>query len=119
MMDVCSDGQYDGNDRVAGQRLTRPPYFLRSAPTDNWYARPIEGIRPVVDLNIMKVLRIEDDSRARRFYRCRTPGRGRKHCLDPKTQHLVVAARIRLSRLRSRPLYELNHRAVPFVRRVP
>ncbi len=34
--------------------------FLRSDPTDNGYARPIEGIRPVVDLNLMQVIRVEE-----------------------------------------------------------
>ena len=33
---------------------------MRSDPTDNGYARPIEGIRPVVDLNLMKVIRVEE-----------------------------------------------------------
>jgi primary-amine oxidase len=38
----------------------RPLCFLRSDPTDNGYARPIEGIRPVVDLNLMQVIRVEE-----------------------------------------------------------
>ena len=41
---------------AAGQPLC----FLRADPTDNGYARPIEGIRPVVDLNAMKVVRVEE-----------------------------------------------------------
>ena len=61
MVDIWSAGHYDqDDDRDAGQRLTRPLCFLRSDPTDNGYARPIEGIRPVVDLNTMTVVRIEE-----------------------------------------------------------
>jgi primary-amine oxidase len=60
MVDIWSAGHYDGDDADTGQRLTRPLCFLRSDPTDNGYARPIEGIRPVVDLNTMKVVRIEE-----------------------------------------------------------
>lgn len=60
MVDIWSAGYYGGDDHDGGQRLTRPLCFLRSDPTDNGYARPIEGIRPVVDLNTMKVVRIEE-----------------------------------------------------------
>ena len=61
MVDIWSAGHYDqDDDRDTGQRLTRPLCFLRLDPTDNGYARPIEGIRPVVDLNTMKVVRIEE-----------------------------------------------------------
>jgi primary-amine oxidase len=59
MVDIWSAGYY-GNTEEAGMRLARPLCFLRSDPTDNGYARPIEGIRPVVDLNAMKVIRVED-----------------------------------------------------------
>jgi primary-amine oxidase len=33
---------------------------LRTSPTDNGYARPIEGVVPVVDLNKMEVICVED-----------------------------------------------------------
>jgi len=49
MVYIWSAGHYDGDDVDTGQRLTRPLCFLRPDPTDNGYARPIEGIRPVVD----------------------------------------------------------------------
>ena len=42
------------------RRLARPLCFVRADPTDNGYVRPIEGIRPVVDLNIMQVIRVEE-----------------------------------------------------------
>jgi len=59
MVDIWSAGNY-GSEEESSRRLTRPLCFLRSDPTDNGYARPIEGIRPVVDLNLMKVIRVEE-----------------------------------------------------------
>jgi primary-amine oxidase len=59
MVDIWSAGYY-GNAEERGMRLARPLCFVRSDPTDNGYVRPIEGIRPVVDLNAMRVLRIEE-----------------------------------------------------------
>jgi primary-amine oxidase len=59
MVDIWSAGNY-GSEEERTRRLTRPLCFLRSDPTDNGYARPIEGIRPVVDLNLMKVIRVEE-----------------------------------------------------------
>ncbi len=59
MVDIWSAGNY-GSSEDRSLRLARPLCFLRTDPTDNGYARPIEGIRPVVDLNLMKVIRIEE-----------------------------------------------------------
>src|SRR5436190_82326 len=59
MVDIWSAGYY-GNAEEKGMRLARPLCFVRSDPTDNGYVRPIEGIRPVVDLNTMKVIRVEE-----------------------------------------------------------
>jgi primary-amine oxidase len=59
MVDIWSAGNY-GSEEDRSRRLTRPLCFLRSDPTDNGYARPIEGIRPVVDLNSMQVIRVEE-----------------------------------------------------------
>ncbi len=58
MVDIWSAGYY-GEEEEGNRRLARPLCFLRSDPTDNGYARPIEGLRPVVDLNTMEVVRIE------------------------------------------------------------
>ena len=58
MVDIWSAGYY-GSEEERTHRLTRPLCFLRSDPTDNGYARPIEGIRPVVDMNKMEVIRVE------------------------------------------------------------
>ena len=59
MVDIWSAGNY-GSEEDRTRRLARPLCFLRSDPTDNGYAKPIEGLRPVVDLNAMKVLRVEE-----------------------------------------------------------
>ena len=59
MADIWSAGNY-GTEEDRTRRLARPLCFLRSDPTDNGYARPIEGIRPVVDLNLMQVIRVEE-----------------------------------------------------------
>jgi primary-amine oxidase len=59
MVDIWSAGYY-GQEEERTRRLTRPLCFLRADATDNGYARPIEGIRPVVDLNTMQVIRVEE-----------------------------------------------------------
>jgi primary-amine oxidase len=59
MVDIWSAGNY-GSEEDRTLRLARPLCFLRSDPTDNGYARPIEGIRPVVDINRMQVIRVEE-----------------------------------------------------------
>ncbi len=59
MVDFWSAGNY-GNAEEQQTRLARPLCFLRADPTDNGYARPIEGIRPVVDVNKMEVIRVEE-----------------------------------------------------------
>jgi primary-amine oxidase len=59
MVDIWSAGNY-GSEEEGSRRLARPLCFLRIDPTDNGYARPIEGIRPVVDLNSMQVIRVEE-----------------------------------------------------------
>ena len=62
MVDIWSAGNY-GEEEESTRRLARPLCFLRADPTDNGYVRPIEGLRPVVDLNTMRVLRVEDYGR--------------------------------------------------------
>ena len=59
MVDPWSAGNF-GAEYEQGVRLSFARCWLRSSPTDNGYARPIEGVIPVVDLNRMKVLRVED-----------------------------------------------------------
>ncbi len=59
MVDIWTAGNY-GVKEESTMRLARPLCFVRADLTDNGYARPIEGLRPVVDLNQMKVIRVED-----------------------------------------------------------
>jgi len=59
MVDIWSAGNY-GTEEDRTRRLARPLCFLRTDPTDNGYVRPIEGLRPVVDLNTMQVIRVEE-----------------------------------------------------------
>lgn len=59
MVDIWSAGNY-GSEEDSTRRLARPLCFLRRETGENGYARPIEGIRPVVDLNSMEVIRIDD-----------------------------------------------------------
>ena len=59
MVDPWSAGNFGVEDEQ-GVRLSYARCWLRSNATDNGYARPIEGVIPVVDLNKMKVLRVED-----------------------------------------------------------
>lgn len=61
MVDPWSAGMYGtevANER--GKRLSRALCFIRSETNDNGYARPLDGVIVVVDLNTMQVLRIED-----------------------------------------------------------
>ena len=62
MVDIWSAGNY-GSEEDRALRLARPLCFLRSDPTENGYAHPIEGLRPVVDLNRMEVIRVEEHGR--------------------------------------------------------
>jgi primary-amine oxidase len=59
MVDPWSAGNF-GVEEEKGVRLSYARCWVRSSPTDNGYARPIEGVIPVVDLNKMTVLRVED-----------------------------------------------------------
>ncbi len=59
IVDPWSAGNYGIAEEV-GQRIVRALCWVRSSPSDNGYARPIEGIIPVVDLNKMEVVAVED-----------------------------------------------------------
>ncbi len=59
MVDPWSAGNYGFEDEE-GRRLVLCRNFARSSPTDNGYARPIEGVTAVVDLNNMEVVRVDD-----------------------------------------------------------
>ena len=59
MVDPWSAGNYGFADEE-GRRLVLCRNFVRAGPTDNGYARPIEGVTAVVDLNNMAVVRVDD-----------------------------------------------------------
>ena len=59
MVDPWSAGNYGFEDEE-GRRLVLCRNFARSSPNDNGYARPIEGVTAVVDLNSMEVVRVDD-----------------------------------------------------------
>jgi primary-amine oxidase len=75
MVDIWSAGNY-GAEEDSSRRLARPLCFLRSDPTDNGYARPIEALRPVVDLNTMQVVRVEE------YDRCPVPSGEANYAAD-------------------------------------
>ena len=58
-IDTWSAGFY-GADEERSRRVVRPLIYISAEPDDNFYARPVEGLLAVVDLNEMKVVRIED-----------------------------------------------------------
>lgn len=61
MVDPWSAGVYGTEIKEdEGKRLSRALCWVRSDPTDNGYARPIDGLIAVVDLHEQKVVRIED-----------------------------------------------------------
>jgi primary-amine oxidase len=61
MVDPWSAGVYGTErDEEKARRLSRALCWLRTEPLDNGYARPIDGLVVVVDLNAMAVLRVED-----------------------------------------------------------
>ena len=61
MVDPWSAGLY-GNELPAyrGRRLMRALCFVRSEPTDNGYAHPIDSMVVVIDVNKLQVLQVED-----------------------------------------------------------
>ena len=48
------------DDPRTGRRLCRPLSFVRSAPGEHGYARPVEGLIVTVDLDAMTVVDVED-----------------------------------------------------------
>jgi primary-amine oxidase len=58
MIDPWASG-YDIED-PQGRRLIRPLTFVRSREDDNGYARPVEGLLVLVDLDLMEVIDVKD-----------------------------------------------------------
>jgi primary-amine oxidase len=59
MVDSWPAGYY-GPEDASTRRLGRPLVFVRTDPTDNGYAHPVEGLHILVDLAAMQVLSVED-----------------------------------------------------------
>lgn len=60
MIDPWASGYTGPQDDPAERRLARPLSFVRAAPDDNGYARPVEGLIVTVDLDTMTVLDVDD-----------------------------------------------------------
>src|SRR5215213_7503546 len=58
MIDIWSAGNFGGPETSG--RVAKGLSWFRRTPTDNGYARPIEGLVALVDLNAMRVLRVDD-----------------------------------------------------------
>ena len=59
MVDPWTAGNFGIKDEE-GMRLSMARCWLKTSANDNGYARPIEGLIPVVNLNGMEVVRVED-----------------------------------------------------------
>jgi primary-amine oxidase len=59
MVDPWSAGHF-GFSGEEGRRLSRALTWVRAHPTDNGYARPVQGVVTLVDLNAMAVIAVED-----------------------------------------------------------
>eukprot|EP00029_Vermamoeba_vermiformis_P006572 TRINITY_DN2613_c0_g1_i1.p1 TRINITY_DN2613_c0_g1~~TRINITY_DN2613_c0_g1_i1.p1 ORF type:complete len:637 (+),score=177.23 TRINITY_DN2613_c0_g1_i1:53-1963(+) len=60
-IDVWSVGWYSDEDNP-NRRLCRPFVFYKVHPDANGYACPVEGLSPLIDLNTLEVIKIDDFS---------------------------------------------------------
>lgn len=60
MVESSTSGNY-GAEEEQTRRIMRGLVWLKSDPTDNSYAHPVEGVQAIVDLHKMQVIRIEDN----------------------------------------------------------
>ena len=61
MIDPWPAGYYGAQDHYDNSPLIcRPLTFMRAAPSEHGYARPVEGVIVTVDLDAMKVLEVAD-----------------------------------------------------------
>ena len=58
MVDIWSAGNFGTADTEG--RVAKGLSWYRHGPTDNGYARPVEGLVALVDLNAMTVMRVDD-----------------------------------------------------------
>lgn len=59
MVDPESIGGFEPPE-YAGRRLSWGSVWHRTSPDDNGYARPVQGVVPVIDMQSMEVLHVED-----------------------------------------------------------
>ena len=59
MIDAESMGGFEPAE-YAGRRLTWGTVWHRTAEDDNGYARPVQGVIPIIDMHSMQVLEVED-----------------------------------------------------------
>src|SRR3954454_478557 len=60
MVDPWAAGYAGPEDDPGARRIVRPLTWLRAAPGEHGYARPIEGLVVVVDLDAMEVVEVTD-----------------------------------------------------------
>ncbi len=61
MIDAWPSGYYGAQDHISNSPLIcRPLTFMRTAPSEHGYARPVEGVIVTFDLDSMTVLDVED-----------------------------------------------------------
>ena len=63
LVDVWAYGAALVPERYRGRRIGWADVWLRSTPNGNPYANPVGGLHPIVDLNQMVLLELEDDER--------------------------------------------------------
>jgi primary-amine oxidase len=63
LVDVWAYGAALVPERYRGLRIGWADVWLRSTPDGNPYANPVGGLHPIVDLNRMVLLELEDDAR--------------------------------------------------------
>jgi primary-amine oxidase len=63
LVDVWAYGAALVPERYRGLRVGWGDVWLRSTPDGNPYANPVGGLHPIVDLNRMELLELEDDER--------------------------------------------------------
>lgn len=60
-IDPWSFGHFGDDEKYRGKRLMRGVAFVRDNIVDNGYARPIEGLMAIIDLNENTVIEVLDD----------------------------------------------------------
>src|SRR3954452_445129 len=63
LVDVWAYGSALVPERYRGQRIGWGDVWVRSTPDGNPYANPVGGLHPIIDLNRMVLLELEDDER--------------------------------------------------------